>query len=77
MTAQELRQKRIAAGIPGRLVCAKARVDRSRLSHLERGYVQPSDEEIARIHQALEKLILAKQRLIAVATEVGWPPEML
>jgi predicted transcriptional regulator len=73
MTAQDLRQQRISAGIPGKLLCARARVDRSRLCHLERGYVQATDEELARIGQALEELILAKRRVIAVAAECGWP----
>jgi hypothetical protein len=77
MTGHELKQKRIAAGIPGKLVCVRARIDRAKLSHLERGYIQTSDQELARISQVLEELIRAKQKLVAMAAECGWPTEAL
>ena len=68
-----IKQRRLAAGIPGRLLCVKAGVDRSRLSHIERGYVEPSGEELSRIEQALEELIKAREKVAEVASEVGWP----
>ena len=77
MIGSTLRQKRLEMGIPGHLVCTKASVGRSRLSDIERGYVRPSDGELTRIRRALEELISAKQKLAAVAAEVGWPPESL
>jgi len=77
MIGSELRQRRQAVGIPGHLVCAKACVGRSRLSDIERGYVQPSAEEVERICRALEQLISAKRILAATANDVGWPPEAL
>jgi len=74
MSGNELRRKRPKAGIPGHIVCLKAGVGRSRLSDIEREYVQPSDHDVARIDQALDELISAKQRLLAAAVECGWPP---
>src|SRR5260370_18848503 len=38
MIVKELRSKRVAAEIPATLLAAKATVNRSRLSNLERGY---------------------------------------
>jgi transcriptional regulator with XRE-family HTH domain len=69
----DLRVKRIAAGIAGSLVCIKAGIARSRLSDIERGYVTPSTEELARIATALDDLIEAKSFLDRVAASVGWP----
>jgi transcriptional regulator with XRE-family HTH domain len=69
----QLRGKRNAAGIAGSLVCKKAGIARSRLSDIERGYVVPSQVEIARLSVALDELTLAKQKIAAVAAEEGWP----
>jgi len=69
----ELRSKRIAAEIPATLLAAKARINRSRLSNLERGYVQPTDEELQRLARALEELIRAKMVIQKAAVAVGWP----
>jgi hypothetical protein len=55
------------------LVCAQARVDRSRLSDIEREYVQPSAEEAERLKAAIEQLAAAKQKLADVAAQCGWP----
>ena len=77
MIGSELRHKRVEMGISGHLLCVKAGVGRSRLSDIERGYVQPSDGEVARIGRALEDLISAKRKLSAVASELGWPPGTL
>jgi transcriptional regulator with XRE-family HTH domain len=73
MGGSEIRQKRTAAAIAGSLLCKRAKVDRSRLSHIERGYVQPSDVELARINVALDELIRAKTELAETAVRVGWP----
>ena len=73
MSPTQLRDRRIAARIPGRLVCARAGIDRSRLSDVERGYVKPTDEEIRRISKALDDLVKARKQVSAVAEVVGWP----
>ena len=76
MIATEIRSKRIEAGIPGYVLCLKARVARTRLSDIERNYVVPSQQELARIQAALMELIQAKQRMKAIAAECGWPCEV-
>jgi transcriptional regulator with XRE-family HTH domain len=70
----DLKTKRVAAGISGSVLCAKARLSRSRLSLIERGYVNPAPEELARINTALDQLIEAKSVIEQVAASVGWPP---
>ena len=54
MNGRELRRKRMAAGIPGRLLCARVGIDRSKLSDIERAYVEPSIEEGIRINRAID-----------------------
>ena len=73
MNTRDLRYKRVSHGISGRLLCAKAGIDRSRLSDIERQYVEPSDDELERIEKALGALIQAKEKVVKVAAEVGWP----
>jgi hypothetical protein len=73
MTVKELRSKRITAEIPATLLAARARVNRSRLSNLERGYLQPTEEELQRLSVALDQLIQAKSAIDRVAASVGWP----
>jgi len=73
MSGSEIRQRRIAAGIAGRLLCARAKIDRSRLSHIERGYIQPSKAELERLTMALDSLTAAKKRVADTAAECGWP----
>lgn len=46
-TIQKFKQMRVLKGIPDRLVYARASVDRSRLSELERGYAMPSEKEMS------------------------------
>ena len=72
-TVQELRSRRVAAEIPATLLASKARVNRSRLSGLEHGYVQPTDDELQRLHASLEHLIRAKAVIRQAAAAVGWP----
>ena len=45
----------------------------SRFSNLERGYVQPTEDELPRLTSALEQLIQAKAAIQETATAVGWP----
>jgi transcriptional regulator with XRE-family HTH domain len=72
-TTQAIRSRRIAAEISATLLAAKAQVNRSRLSNLERGYVHPTEEELRRLTSALESLILAKAAIRKTAASVGWP----
>ena len=60
---RELKQKRITAGIPGRVLCPRARISPARLSEIERGYIQPSPEELLRIQNALDQLITAREKV--------------
>jgi predicted transcriptional regulator len=73
MSGIEVRNRRLKIGIPGHLLCRRAGIGRSRLSDIERGYVQPSEGEIDRIDRALEELSRAKEKLKAAAAECGWP----
>lgn len=69
----DLKQKRILAGISGSVLCAKVALSRSRLSLIERGYVHPLEEELARVEAALDELIRAKSVMEQVAASMGWP----
>jgi len=73
MNGQQLRQKRVTAGISGALVSKRTGIDRARLSHIERGYVNPSSSEVERIQRALGELEQARNRVARLAAEVGWP----
>jgi predicted transcriptional regulator len=72
-TAKEIRSKRAAAEIPATLLALKAKVNRSRLSGIERGYVQATSDELQRLQMALDELIEAKAILDRVAASMGWP----
>jgi transcriptional regulator with XRE-family HTH domain len=71
--AATIKAKRIAAGIVGNLLCKKIGIARSRLSDIERGYVTPPPDELARINAALDELIEAKAVIDRVAASMGWP----
>ena len=73
MAGKELRKKRVQADIPAVLVSARAGIDRARLSAIERGYVEPSQLELSRLTSTLDELIQAREKVVAVAAEVGWP----
>jgi transcriptional regulator with XRE-family HTH domain len=73
MTIEELRSKRIAAEIPATLLATKAKLNRCRLSNIERGYVQPTAQELDHLQTALEELIKAKSAVDRIAASVGWP----
>jgi transcriptional regulator with XRE-family HTH domain len=70
---QEVRRKRLLHRIPGRLLCARAPIDRSRLSELERAYAIPSADELERLQRALDQLVTAKEQVEKFAATVGWP----
>jgi hypothetical protein len=69
----DLKAKRLAAGIAGSVLCAKIGLSRSRLSLIERGYLNAAPEELGRINTALDQLIQAKSVIERVAASVGWP----
>jgi hypothetical protein len=73
MTVKEIRSQRIAIEIPASLLAARAKVNRSGLSNLERGYSQPTEDELQRLCAALNELVQAKSTLDRVAAAVGWP----
>jgi predicted transcriptional regulator len=69
----DLKVGRLTAGISGSVLCTKAKISRSRLSLIERGYVCPDAEEVFRINTALGELIQAKSVIDRVAASMGWP----
>ncbi len=75
MTPRELRATRVALGIPGWVVCNRAKISRSRLSEIERGFVTPGAPELQRICSVLNDLAVAKSQLDEFARQVGWPCE--
>ena len=77
MNVKELRSKRVAAGVPGELVAAKTRIERGRLSRIERGIVTAPPEELERIRTAIEELATAKQQIEEFAASVGWPAAVM
>ncbi len=73
VTGTSLKAKRNAAGIAGHVLCKKLAIARSRLSDIERGYVAPTTQDLARIDAALDDLIRAKSVLQKTAAALGWP----
>jgi transcriptional regulator with XRE-family HTH domain len=73
MNAQTIRSTRVAAEISASLLAAKANINRTRLSQIERRYVQPKEDELLRLSRALEQLIHAKSVVRDAAASVGWP----
>ena len=72
-TIKALRSKKLSEEISGTLLARKAGIDRSRVSFMECGHLQPTAEELQRLSVALEQLIAAKHKVNQVAVEVGWP----
>jgi transcriptional regulator with XRE-family HTH domain len=72
-TPKELRARRVSAYIPGPLLSKRAGISGSRLSKIERGYVEASADELSRLGEALSALISAREKVAAVAETVGWP----
>jgi hypothetical protein len=62
-----------APEISATVLAANVKINRSRLSNIERGYIQPTDEELQRLKTALDDLIKAKSVVDRVAASVGWP----
>ncbi len=73
MTIKELRRKRVSAEIPAIVLASKARVNRSRLSQVECGYITPTNSELTRLAAALDELIRAKAEIQKTAAAFGWP----
>ena len=73
MTGAVLREKRRRAGLAGQLVCRRARMSRSRLCAIERGYVRLSREEAQRIAAAIDHLSQARMQLMQLASHLGCP----
>jgi len=73
MNAQTIRSTRVAAEISASLLAAKANINRTRLSQIERRYVQPKEDELLRLSRALEQLIHAKSVVRDAVASVGWP----
>jgi transcriptional regulator with XRE-family HTH domain len=69
----DLKAKRLAAGISGSVLCVKIGLSRSRLSLIERGYLIPAPEEVARINTALDQLIRLKVVIEQLEASIGWP----
>ena len=77
MPSNDIRQKRLAARIPGHVLSQKIGICRSRLSGIENGYVHPTDREIAAIEAAIEQLRRARASILQRAAEFGWPCDSL
>ena len=73
ITASKLKSKRMAAGISGSLICQQTRMSRSRLSDIERGYVIPDSEELARIENVISEIVQNREKLVRLATKAGVP----
>jgi transcriptional regulator with XRE-family HTH domain len=73
MNHDDIRAKRAAAGIPGLLVSRKASISRTRLSDIERGYVPPTANELARIDAAIDELARVREEINRLAAAAGWP----
>jgi predicted transcriptional regulator len=73
MSGKQIKLERLVLGVTGVVLSQKARIARSRLSDIERGYVTPAAHEEQRIVDAIESLKHAKQQVSVVAAEVGWP----
>jgi hypothetical protein len=73
MTIKEFRTKRLAERIPAIAVATKANRNRSWLSLIECGHIQPTPEEMETLASVLQQLITAKAAVQEAAVAVGWP----
>ena len=71
--SNELGLRRKTAGITGVMLSKRAGIQRTKLSDIERGYVEIGQKEMDRIEDGLNELIAAKKRVQSVARECGWP----
>lgn len=53
------------------MISQLARIGRSRLSDIERGYVVPTAEELRRINNTIEQILRTRQDLAGLAAEAG------
>jgi transcriptional regulator with XRE-family HTH domain len=70
---EELRSKRLGAGITLDMVCVRSGVDRCRLSLAERGLARLSPAQIQRILDVIDDLAGKKRRIDEYASGIGWP----
>ena len=75
MIGVEIREKRVSEGITGAILCLKAGIGRTRLSDIERGYVEATPAELQCLTEALAELITARQKIRRAAADVGWPSQ--
>jgi hypothetical protein len=73
MTIQEIRSKCLAEEVSATLLAKRAGINRPRLSLLEYGHLSATSDELRRLEVSLNELIAAKNRVIEVALQVGWP----
>ena len=73
LTIDELGATRRMEGIPGIMLGRAAKIDRSRLSAMECGHIQPTDGELSRLNVALDELVAAKRAMRSAAVAAGWP----
>jgi hypothetical protein len=73
MTVKDFRAKRLAAEVPAIAVAARAKKNRSWLSGVECGHIQPTKEELLVLGNALDELIEARLAIRKTAAAVGWP----
>ncbi len=72
-TLTEIRIQRVGAEISASMLAAKAGINRSSLSEMEHGYIQPTEAQLQRLATALDELIHAKDAMQKAAIAVGWP----
>lgn len=72
MTNEEIRKRRIDAGLAGWMVCLDAGISRSRLCGIEKGAAKASGDELARIAASIERLGDAKERVKRFAASCGF-----
>jgi len=73
MTIQEFRQQRLAHELSQVAIAQAAKIERSRISYFEGGYLTPTTDELQRLEAALGRLIAAKAASQAAAAKAGWP----
>ena len=73
ITVKELRSKRVAAEISAITLATKSKVNRSRLSGIECGHFQPTNDELNRLATALDELMQARTKIQQTAAALGWP----
>lgn len=73
MSGKQIKLERAIVGVTGATLSRRAGICRTRLSDIERGYCVPDASEQVRIKEALQALRIAKDRVSALALEVGWP----